>query len=117
MIEEGCLDGVDEVYGLHNHPGYKEGQIAIKEGTMMSAISGVKIIIKGKGGHGSMPHIANDVITAGATILTNIHTIKTRSVPLSESMIVSITQFKAGDCNNVFPEEALIDGTIRAFSN
>ena len=47
MIEEGCLDSVDEVYGMHNVPNFSEGEIRVKEGPMMASISGVKLIIKG----------------------------------------------------------------------
>lgn len=69
MIEEGCLEGVDEVYGMHNVPNFREGEIRVKEGPMMASICGVKIIIKGQGGHSSVPHCFNDVISCGATIL------------------------------------------------
>ena len=47
MIEEGCLDSVDEVYGMHNVPNFREGEIRVKEGPMMASISGVKLVIKG----------------------------------------------------------------------
>ena len=66
MIDEGCLEGVDEVFGMHNVPNFPEGEIRVKEGAMMAAISGVKITIKGRGGHSSMPHAFNDVISAGS---------------------------------------------------
>ena len=55
MIKEGCLDGVDEVYGMHNMPGYDEGDIRTCSGPIMSGISEVTITILGKGGHGSIP--------------------------------------------------------------
>jgi amidohydrolase len=66
MIEEGALDSIDEVYGLHNVPNAPAGMILVKSGPVMASISGVKITIKGKGGHSSMPHLFNDVISAGA---------------------------------------------------
>jgi len=66
MIKEGALDGIDEVYGMHNVPNASAGLILVKSGPMMAAISGVKIKVTGKGGHSSMPHLFNDVISAGA---------------------------------------------------
>ena len=71
MINDGCLDGVDEVYGFHNIPNFTEGDIRVIAGggAVMAASTHVKITIKGKGGHGSLPHKINDVITAGAAVL------------------------------------------------
>jgi len=68
MIEEGALDGIDEVYGLHNVPNMPAGHIRLKCGPMMAAIAGIKIKVTGKGGHSSVPHLFNDVISAGAQI-------------------------------------------------
>ena len=73
MIKEGCMEDVNEVYGMHNVPHFLEGEIRVKEGPMMAAISGVKVKILGKGGHSSMPHIQKDVISAGASIINNFH--------------------------------------------
>ena len=80
MIKEGCLEGIDEVYGFHNIPNFSEGEIRVKEGPVMAAVSLVKIKVVGKGGHGSVPHMIKDVISAGAAILTNLHTIKSRCI-------------------------------------
>ena len=72
MIKEGWLNGVDEVYGFHNVPNFKEGDIRVIAGgggAVMAASTLVHIKIKGKGGHGSLPHKINDVITAGSAVL------------------------------------------------
>lgn len=73
MIKEHCLEGVDEVYGMHNMPDFHEGDIRVQPGPVMSGISEVIIKIIGKGGHGSMPHRVNDPITAGAHILVALN--------------------------------------------
>jgi amidohydrolase len=73
MVEAGCLEGVDEVFGLHNVPNFPEGEIRVKEGPLMASISGIKVTIKGKGGHSSMPNHVKDVISAGASIVNNFH--------------------------------------------
>lgn len=117
MIKEGCLDGVDEVYGLHNVPNFRAGEIRVKAGPMMASISGVKVTIQGKGGHSSLPHAFNDVISCGASIVNNLHQIKSRHIDSRENFVLSITQFHGGNANNVFPDEAFIDGTMRCYSN
>ena len=68
MIKEGCLDGVDEVYGFHNVPNFHEGDIRVVSGPIMSAVTIVQITVKGRGGHGSIPHKMKDPITAAAAI-------------------------------------------------
>ena len=56
MVDEGCMNSVDEVYGLHNIPNFDEGDIRVRSGTDWAQASIVKIKITGKGGHGSTPH-------------------------------------------------------------
>jgi len=91
MIKEGCLDGVDEVYGYHNVPNFEEGDVRVIEGAIMAQVAPVKIKVVGKGGHGSTPHMVNDVITAGGAILNNLHTIKSRCVDSKENFIFTLT--------------------------
>jgi hippurate hydrolase len=69
MIKEGCLEGVDEVYGYHNIPNFDEGDIRVIDGPIMAEVTIVKIKVLGKGGHGSVPHMINDVISASTAIL------------------------------------------------
>ena len=91
MIKEGCLENVDEVYGYHNIPNFDEGDIRVCDGAIMSASTIVKIKVLGKGGHGSLPHLMKDVISAGAAILNNLHTVKSRAIDAKELFIFTIT--------------------------
>jgi metal-dependent amidase/aminoacylase/carboxypeptidase family protein len=68
MIKEGCLEGVDEVYGYHNVPNFDEGDVRVKEGGFFAAVTMVRITIKGQGGHGSAPHKLKDPITAACMV-------------------------------------------------
>lgn len=68
MIKEKCLDGVDEVYGLHNAPDFDEGDIRVCEGPFLAAIVLLKITIKGQGGHGSTPHKIIDAIACASKV-------------------------------------------------
>lgn len=62
MIKEGCLDGVDEVYGFHNIPNFDEGDIRVCEGGFFAAVTIIRIKVIGRGGHGSTPHKVIDPI-------------------------------------------------------
>ncbi|MEE3149478.1 MAG: amidohydrolase, partial [Candidatus Neomarinimicrobiota bacterium] len=55
MIEDGCLDTVDEIYGIHLWNYQKYGEVGIKEGPTMAAADEFAITIKGVGGHGATP--------------------------------------------------------------
>lgn len=81
MIKEGCLEGIDEVYGYHNIPGFDEGDIRVCPGPFFAASISVYIEVHGQGGHGSAPHrCVKDPITACSAILNAFHTIKSRCV-------------------------------------
>jgi len=116
MIKEGCLEGVDEIYGLHNSPNFHEGDIRVKEGCMMAASSEVKIYVRGKGGHSSIPHKINDVINASMAILSNLHILKSRFLDSKENVVFSICHVQSGHTYNVFPDEAFMEGTVRSYN-
>ena len=66
MVEEGCMIGVDEVYGMHNVPQFDEGDIRVCQGPFFAARTTVKITVYGEGGHGSTPHKLSDPITCAS---------------------------------------------------
>ena len=61
---------MDEVYGFHNVPNFEEGDIRVIEGAIMASSTILEIKIKGVGGHGSSPHMCQDVISAAAALLS-----------------------------------------------
>jgi len=117
MIKEGCLNGIQEVYGFHNTDLFAAGLVGLKSGPIMQSIADIVIRVKGKGAHSSCPTMAKDVISAGAAIVQNLHLVQSRHVPSHENFCLTITKFHGGDCNNVFPDDATLEGTIRCFSN
>ena len=75
----------------------------------------IDILVKGQGGHGSAPHKLHDPITAAAMVHTALHAIKSRSIDSRENIVFTLTHFKSGSTYNVFPDEALMQGSIRSF--
>lgn len=116
MVEDGVMKDVQEVYGLHNASIAPEGVILVKEGIMMAGVCGVKITVKGKGGHGAFPQFTKDCITAACHIHTALHTIQSRDIDSKESFVFTICTFNAGTAMNVFPDDCVMTGTIRAYS-
>ncbi len=115
MIDDGLLDqfGVEQVYGMHNWPGSPVGAFSIRKGPLMAAADEITITIEGKGGHGAMPHQCIDPVMVGAQIVTALQTITSRNVDPLDSSVISITQFKAGAANNIIPQSAWLNGTVR----
>ena len=115
MVKEKCLDGVDEVYGFHNMPNFDEGDIRVCEGAFFAASTIVKIRIIGQGGHGSTPHKLRDPISAANAVYQALHSIKSRNICSRENFIFTICHFTAGTTDNVFPDDAFMQGSIRSY--
>ncbi len=116
MIKEGCLDGVDEVYGYHNVPNFNEGEIRIIPGAIMAKVCIVRINIYGQGGHGAMPHKIQDVVTATAHTIENLHTVKSRCIDSKENFVFTICHVDSGHAHNVYPDKSFMEGTIRCYN-
>ena len=106
MVKEGCMNGVDEVYGVHNIPNFDEGDIRVCEGPFFAAVATVKLTIKGQGGHGSTPHKLIDPITCACEVYQALHTIKSRNISNRADAVFTICNFEAGSTYNVFPDKA-----------
>ena len=118
MVREGLMErfGIEEIYGLHNLPGLAVGQFAICDGAIMASTDEFTITIRGKGSHAAMPHLSIDPIVTGAQLVNALQTIVSRNLDPLEGLVVSITQFHAGNTYNVIPETAMINGTIRSLN-
>jgi amidohydrolase len=117
MIKEGVLDNpkVEAVFGLHINSLTEAGKIRYRPMGTMASSDGLYITIKGKQTHGASPWDGIDPITIGAQIIMGLQTVVSRMTPLNESAaVVTIGSFHAGIRGNIIPEEAKMEGTIRA---
>ena len=119
MIQEGLFKRfpVNEVYGLHNWPGLPPGKMAVRAGPVMAATDEVQITIRGKGGHGAMPHLAVDPVVTAAHVITALQTIASRTVSALDSVVVSICSMATSQVGvfNVIPDHVKLVGTVRSF--
>ena len=115
MVEDGLMErfGIQEVYGMHNMPRLPVGQFAIRPGPLLASVDKAVIEIEGRGGHGASPHMAVDPIVTGAHIVTQLQTIVSRNVDPLDSAVVSTCIFHAGTTDNVIPQTAHLEVTIR----
>lgn len=115
MIEEGALDGVDAVFGLHLWQPLPTGSVGLVKGPMMANSDEFSLIVRGKGGHGSMPHTAVDPILVTAQIIMATQTIVSRNINPLKPCVVSFGQVSGGTVFNIIPPEVTLGGTVRSF--
>ena len=118
MVEEGILDTFDisQVYGIHNMPEFPAGGFFTTTGPLMAGADVFDINIKGRGGHGAMPHGTVDPVLAVCSIAQAIQTIVSRNVDAAERLVISVTQIHTGSVDNVIPDTAYMNGTVRSFT-
>ncbi|MDX8360985.1 M20 family metallopeptidase [Cytobacillus sp. IB215316] len=115
MINDGCLDGVDVIFGTHLWATSPVGQISCREGALMAAADRFEITVQGKGGHGAEPHLTKDSVVIGAQLVTNLQQIVSRRVDPLQSAVISVGSFEASNPFNVISDSAVLIGTARSF--
>jgi amidohydrolase len=116
MIEDGCLEGVDVIFGTHLWASEDIGKIQYRVGPIMAASDRYEIIIQGRGGHGAAPHTTKDSIVIGAQLVTNLQQIVSRRVNPIDSAVVTVGAFVADNAFNVIADSARLIGTVRTFN-
>ncbi|MBZ9656425.1 M20 aminoacylase family protein [Phyllobacterium lublinensis] len=115
MVKDGMMErfSISEVYGMHNVPGLPIGEFAIRKGPIMAATDEFTITVKGRGGHAAQPHRTIDPVVVGAQLINALQTIVSRGTDPLDSVVLSVTQFHAGDAHNIIPQSAELAGTVR----
>lgn len=116
MIEDGCLDGVDVIFGTHLWATEPYGAVFYRPGPFMAAADRFEIDVLGQGGHGGQPHLTKDALVVGSQIVIQLQQIVSRRVDPIESAVVSVGSFEAGNSFNVIADRAKLVGTVRTFN-
>jgi amidohydrolase len=119
MIEDGLIDAdpkPDAAFALHIWPGIEAGVIVGRAGPMMASADTWTIIVKGRGGHASMPHDAADPIPVAFEIGLALQAFVTRRIDIADPVVLTCTKVTAGTTYNVIPETVEMLGTVRATS-
>jgi len=117
MIAAGILDDPkpDLALALHVWNEKPLGWLGIAAGPAMAGAEIFKIKVRGKGGHGAIPHLAADPVLAAAQIVTALQSIVARNVPPLQAAVVSVCTIHGGEAFNVIPQAVELAGTIRTF--
>jgi amidohydrolase len=118
MIADGLLDdpAPDAAFALHISPNMPRGMIGSRHGALMASADKIEVKVKGRGGHASMPQDALDPIPVACEIVTALQSFITRRVSVFNPAVLTIARISAGTTNNVIPEEAELEGTLRTLS-
>jgi amidohydrolase len=117
IIASGEIDDIDNIFGLHLWSGIPTEKIGVKEGEQMASADLFRINIKGKGGHGSLPHQGVDAALVSSAIIMNLQSIVSREITPLDTIVVSVGKIKAGTRYNIIAHEGIIEGTVRCFNN
>ena len=113
MIEAGCLEGVDAIFGAHVDPDLPAGTLGLKYGKMYAASNTFRVVIRGEGCHGATPSDGIDAIAVGAQVVAALQQIVSRRVSPTDSAVVTVGTFHAGTQMNAVADEAVLEGIIR----
>jgi len=115
LVEEGVLEGVKAIFGLHVWAELPSGVIATRGGPMNASATSFMIRIKGLGGHAAHPELTKDPTTPAVDIYNAIQKVVTRNVDSFTPIVVSTPKFEGSNASNVIPDEVRIYGTLRVF--
>ena len=113
MIQDGVLDGVEKVYGQHIWAEIDAGKFACIDGPMMAACDKFIIDVRGRGGHGAMPHKCVDAVTCTAAIINNLQMLVSRESDPMVPVVLTVGMIGGGTRWNVVAERAHLEGTTR----
>ncbi|AEE44794.1 M20 metallopeptidase family protein [Cellulomonas fimi] len=121
MIDEGVLDAAGErvvaAYGLHVLSSLlPSGVLMSRPGPLLAAADTVRVTVHGRGGHGSMPHLAADPVPVAAEIVLALQAMVTRRFDVFDPVVVTVGHLTAGTTDNVIGTSALLEATVRTFS-
>jgi hippurate hydrolase len=121
MLEEGLLEAVPEApvsgaFALHISSSFPSGTINVRPGPMMAAADQWRLVVRGRGGHASMPHSTADPIPVAAEIVLALQSMVTRRVDVFDPAVVTVAHVVAGSKDNIIPDTAFLEGTIRTLS-
>ncbi len=118
MIKDGLFERfpMEAMFGIHNWPGMKAGEFALKTGPVFASSNEFKITIRGKGCHAAMPHLGIDPVPVACQMVNAFQAIISRNKKPLDAGVISVTMLKAGEATNVVPDHCELQGTVRTFT-
>jgi amidohydrolase len=116
LINEGVLSPrPDAIIGQHVMPDLEVGKVGFRPGLYMASTDEIYITVKGKGGHGAMPHLNIDPVLISAHLIVALQQVVSRFAKPATPTVLSFGKVIANGATNVIPDEVYIEGTFRTF--
>jgi len=114
MVQDGVMNGVDAIYGVHVFPSIPARCVGIRYGALTSAADELEILIQGESGHGARPHQAIDAIWIAAQVITSLQQAISRTQNPLHPIVLSLGQIQGGRAPNVIADLVTMKGTVRS---
>lgn len=118
MIEDGLFERFprpDYALALHVNSAMESGKVGITPGYAYAIVDAIRILVKGRGGHGAYPDLTVDPIVMASKLVLDLQTIISREISAFESAVLSVGTINSGSSNNTIPETAELRITLRTF--
>lgn len=115
MVEQGAVEGADEVFGIHIWSQSESGTVACTPGPSFASADIFKIHFKGRGGHGAIPEACIDAAVIASSFVMNVQSVVSRTIDPQQPAVVTIGKMLVGTRFNIIAENAEIEGTVRCF--
>jgi len=112
-IQDGALDDVAAIFGLHCHPAIEVGDVGLRSGAITAAADLVEITVSGPGGHTARPHATSDLVYVAARVVTDLPAGLSRLIDPRDALSLVFGAVSAGAAPNVIPRVATLRGTVR----
>ncbi|MBQ8087515.1 MAG: amidohydrolase [Clostridia bacterium] len=115
MIDEGCMEGIDYVYGAHVAPELPAGNVAVCSGKAYAASNPFDIRVFGSGAHGAEPHLGTDALTTACAIVMELQTLVSRELDPLNPAVITIGALTSGTARNILAQGAELHGICRSY--
>ncbi|EWG12814.1 M20 family metallopeptidase [Cytobacillus firmus] len=115
MVEQGAMEGVDNVFGIHIWSQMPTHKVSCTPGPSFASADIFKVTFKGKGGHGAMPHDCIDAAVVASSFVMNVQSVVSRTIDAQLPAVLTIGKMTVGTRFNIIAENAVIEGTVRCF--
>lgn len=113
LVEQGVLEGVDAILGLHVDPERPVGQVGIRYGVLTAHCDEVEIVVEGHGGHAARPHHTVDPVAAAAHLVSTLYEFLPRAIDSRNPSVFTVGRISGGYAPNVIPERVELGGSLR----
>lgn len=117
MVDEGALDGVGAIFGLHVGSHLPSGIAMISPGPIMAGTDTFTAAIEGRSAHAARPHEGTDAIVLAAHAILAAQNAVARRIAPAESGVLTIGMIRGGTAENVIADRVFVRGTVRYYED